>query len=139
MSENQRPEYLEGRWDILYRDYPEVYEEFGRIPKVPDFLDVVIDRFPLEWKVVVDVGAGTGISTLKMASRAKLVIGVEIEESMLSVTRTSAREEGLQNVRFQLGNAESLPLEDASVDAAIGITLTNADVRTSALEMELVR
>ena len=35
MTRATRPESLEGRWDILYRDYPEVYEEFGRIPKVP--------------------------------------------------------------------------------------------------------
>ena len=27
MPAQERPESLEGRWDILYRDYPEVYEE----------------------------------------------------------------------------------------------------------------
>ena len=46
MTKKQRPESLEGRWDILYRDYPEVYEEFARIPKVPDFIDVMVARFP---------------------------------------------------------------------------------------------
>jgi hypothetical protein len=27
---NQNPESLEGRREILYRDYPEVYEEFAQ-------------------------------------------------------------------------------------------------------------
>ncbi len=32
---SNRPLSLEGRWDILYRDYPEVYDAFARIPKRP--------------------------------------------------------------------------------------------------------
>jgi len=53
--------------DILYRDFPEVYEEWSHIPKVPDLVDVILDHFPLKSKVVVDVGAGTGNSTVKPA------------------------------------------------------------------------
>ena len=45
MTNRDGHESLEGRWDILYRDYPEVYEEFGRIPKVPDFIDVMAARY----------------------------------------------------------------------------------------------
>ena len=138
MAPSERPESLEGRWDILYRDYPEVYEEFGRIPKVPDFLDVIMERFPLDGKVVVDVGSGTGISAFKMAKRAKLVVGVEVEESMLSIARASARTEGRDNVRFELGDAGRLPFEDASVDAALAITLADRDVKATAAEMERV-
>lgn len=33
MPDKERSESLEVRWDILYRDYPAVYEEWGRIPK----------------------------------------------------------------------------------------------------------
>lgn len=83
MSNVQKPESLEGRWDILYRDYPEVYEEFGRIQKVPDLLDVVAARFALEGKTVVDVGSGTGLSTLRLARYAGEVIGIEIEPFIL--------------------------------------------------------
>jgi ubiquinone/menaquinone biosynthesis C-methylase UbiE len=122
----------------LYRDYPEVYEEFGRIPKVPDLLDVVALRFPLEGKTVVDVGAGTGISTFKLARYAGQVIGIEIEGSMLALARESARERGVQNVRFQLGDATHLPLADDCVDAAIAMTLADHDVRATAAEMERV-
>lgn len=34
MTDERKPKSLEGRWDILYRDYSEVYEEWGQIPSV---------------------------------------------------------------------------------------------------------
>jgi ubiquinone/menaquinone biosynthesis C-methylase UbiE len=138
MAGKKRPESLEGRWDVLYRDYAEVYEEWGRIPKVPDFLDVVIARFPLKGKVVADVGSGTGISTLKLARHASLAIGIEAEEAMISLAGSEARERGVENVRFELGDAENLPLGDHSVDAAMAITLAGGDTRRVAAEMERV-
>lgn len=138
MTDEQRPASLEGRWDILYRDYPEVYEEWGRIPKVPDLLDVVADRFPLRDRVVVDVGSGTGISTLKLAQYARLVIGIDIEPVTVSVARQVAAERGVCNVRFEIGDAEHLPLRDGSVDAAVAITLAGGDVAAVAGEMERV-
>ena len=138
MVEKERPESLEGRWDILYRDFPEVYEEFGRIPIVPDFLDVIMDRFPLKGMIVADVGSGTGISTFKLAAHADLAIGVECEESMISLAVAGAEERGVRNVRFEMGDAEDLPLADNSVDAAVAITLGGGDVRKVAAEMERV-
>ena len=138
MTEGERPESLEGRWDILYRDYPEVYEEWGRIPKVPDLIEVMVARFPLQGKVVVDVGSGTGLSTFKMARYAAFSIGIEIEQAMISVATESAVARGVENVRFDLGDAEHLPLEDGSVDGAVAITLAGGDVRQVAAEMERV-
>lgn len=138
MTDKEKPKSLEGRWDILYRDYPEVYEEWERIPKVPDYVVVIADRFSLAGKVVVDVGSGTGISTLKLAKYADLVIGIEIEPAMSSVATESAKVRGVENVRFNLGDAEHLPLEDNSVDGAVAMTLAGGDVRQVAVEMERV-
>jgi len=140
MPDKQEPESLEGRWDILYRDYPEVYEEFGRVPKTPDLIDVIAERFPLADKIVVDVGSGSGLSTFKLAQHAGQVIGIEIEPSMIAVARKSALDLGVENVRFELGDAAHLPLADQSVDAAVAITLADRDVRATAAEMaRLVR
>ena len=72
MKPGTRPTSLDGRWDILYRDYPQVYDEFGRIPKEPDLLETIMSRFPLRGKWVVDVGSGGGISSFKMARQARL-------------------------------------------------------------------
>ena len=134
----EKPNSLEGRWDILYRDYPEVYDEWVKIPKVPDDIEIILARFPLEGKIVVDLGSGTGNSTFKLARYASFVIGIEIEPSMLAVAKENASLHGVTNVRFDLGDAEHLPLEDASVDAGVGMTLADRDPRQTASEMERV-
>jgi ubiquinone/menaquinone biosynthesis C-methylase UbiE len=87
---------------------------------------------------VVDVGSGTGISTFKLAEHAARVIGIELEEAMVAVAVRSAQERGVRNVRFEVGDAEHLPLEDDSVDAVVAITLAGGDIRKVAAEMERV-
>jgi len=138
VSGTNRPVSLEGRWDILYRDYADVYDEFARIPKVPDLGDLLNDRFSIAGQTVVDVGAGSGLSTLMVARHAREVVGVEVEPAMLAVARKRAETRDLDNVRFVLGDAEHLPLPDKSVDAAVAITLSNVDRRIAAAEMERV-
>jgi len=138
MNETNRPVSLEGRWDILYRDYADVYEAFSRIPKVPDLEDILVTHFAISGKVVVDVGAGGGTSTFPLARHAAQVIGVEVEPAMLSVAREKARTLEVDNVRFELGDAQRLPLLDNSVDAAVAITLSNVDRRVVVAEMERV-
>jgi len=130
----ERPESLEGRWDILYRDYPEVYEEWGKIPMLPDFLDVMLKRFSLEGKTVLDVAAGTGVSTFGLAAHADLVIGVEPQDAMMELAIAKGRQQGVTNVRFEIGVAEDLPLSSDSVDAAIAFT-AGGDVAKTAQEM----
>lgn len=122
---NQKPESIEGRWDILYRDYPKVYDEFARVPKTPPLN--VRERFNLQGKTIVDVGSGTGDSSFVYAKLAKEVIGVEIEESMIELAETRAKEEKIKNTRFILGDAKKIPIKDNSVDAVIGATLAPHD------------
>ena len=76
------PETIEHRWDILYRDYPEVYDRFASFPYSPRPVDVLTSRFNLEGKVVVDNGAGTGKSAIAMSNYAEQIIGVEPDASM---------------------------------------------------------
>lgn len=120
-----KPESIENRWDLLYRDYPEVYDRFARVPKKPTAVQVIAQHFPLRGACVVDVGAGTGLSSFELAGYARLVIGVEPEAAMRQVAARRAGELGLENVRFVGGAAEALPLADRSVDAVTAITLAS--------------
>ncbi len=138
MADAERSESLEGRWDILYRDYPEVYDAFARIPKRPEPLAVIHERFDLRRKVIVDVGSGSGLSTFQLARWAAQVIGIEPEEAMMAVARREAAALRLTNVRFERGDAEHIPLPDAAADAALGITQANGDPRRVCAEMERV-
>ncbi|WP_455201145.1 malonyl-ACP O-methyltransferase BioC [Kaarinaea lacus] len=72
-------------------------------------------------KTIVDVGCGTGDTTLKLARNYKQaqVIGVDFAEHMLDKARSkcSWREKVLgRQPRFICGDAETLPLADQSVD-----------------------
>lgn len=116
-----KPESIEGRWDILYRDYPEVYDEFAVVPKTPPLN--LAQKYHLEGKVIADIGSGTGDSSFDYAKVAKKVIGVEIEKSMLKIAEKLAEERSINNVRFVLGDARKIPLGDDTVDAVVGATL----------------
>jgi ubiquinone/menaquinone biosynthesis C-methylase UbiE len=116
------PETIEHRWDILYRDYPEVYDAFASFPYRPRPVDVVQEHFELRGRRVVDIGSGSGRSTLAVAEYAAHVIGVEPEAGMLALAREAARRSGAANVEFVQGTKEQIPLPDASVDMLTSFT-----------------
>lgn len=70
---------------------------------------------------VVDVASGPGTSAIQLARETNCsVVGVELAEASVAAATDAAAEAGLaERVRFVQGDAESLPLEDASVDGAL--------------------
>ena len=116
IEEKTKLETIENRWDILYRDYPDVYDAFARVPYDPPLVDVIHDKFNLNGKEIVDVGSGSGLSTFDLAKNAKTVIGVEPEKSMRDLAENKALELGVSNVQFIKGLAEAIPLDDSNVD-----------------------
>ena len=118
----QYPETIEHRWDILYRDYPEVYDRFASFPYSPRPVDVLNSRFNLRGKVIVDNGAGTGKSAIAMSAYAKEIIGVEPEAAMRRLATERAMSLGIKNVRFVEGCGEAIPLPDSSADIFTSFT-----------------
>jgi ubiquinone/menaquinone biosynthesis C-methylase UbiE len=115
-----RPESIENRWDILYRDYPEVYEAFSNVPYHPTIYEQLPKIIDLRGKCIADVGAGTGSSSLALARSARQVIGIESEPAMLRQAQQKAQG---GNIIFLCGDALALPLADDSVDLVTGMTL----------------
>ena len=111
-----RPQSIENRWDILYRDYPEVYEAFSNTPYRPTVYEQLSGIIDLRGKCIADVGAGTGSSSLALARLARQVIGIEREVAMLRQAREKARGEEAERITFLSGDALALPLADDSVD-----------------------
>lgn len=118
-----RPESIENRWDILYRNYPEVYEAFSNTPYHPTVYEQLPRIVDLGSKRIADVGAGTGSSSLALARYAQQVIGIEREPAMLRLAREKVRGAGAERVAFLSGDALALPLADNAVDLVTGITL----------------
>jgi SAM-dependent methyltransferase len=67
-------------------------------------------------KDVVDVGCGEGALVRALAAAGARPIGVEISEEQLATAR--GRDDG-SGVRYLVGRAEALPLDDASVDVVV--------------------
>jgi arsenite methyltransferase len=79
----------------------------------------VIDLRPGER--VLDVASGTGTTALFLATEREVeVVGVDLGDAQIARARARADDGGIDHpVRFQLGDAERLPLDDASFDAAV--------------------
>ncbi|MEM7129969.1 MAG: methyltransferase domain-containing protein [Chloroflexota bacterium] len=76
----------------------------------------------LEFKsddTVIDVAAGSCRVSRAIAPLVSEVTAVEITQAMLEQGRKAAVQEGLSNIAFQVGTAESLPVESSQFDVAI--------------------
>src|SRR5262249_21908712 len=105
-------ETVENRWDILYRDFPAVYDEFVSIGTDSSINDYIFSAFDFTDKKVADIGSGTGKSTFAIAKHAKHAIGIEPEVAMRRVACEQAEQLQLTNVEFLAGTGEEIPLPD---------------------------
>ena len=79
-------------------------------------------------ETVVDLGSGAGIDALIAARKvgpAGKVIGVDMTPEMLAAARKNADAAGAHQVEFREGRLESLPVDDASVDAVTSNCVIN--------------
>lgn len=79
-------------------------------------------------ETVLDLGSGAGFDTF-LAARAVgptgRVIGVDMTPEMVSKARKNKTSGGYDNVEFRLGEIESLPVADATVDVIISNCVIN--------------
>jgi ubiquinone/menaquinone biosynthesis C-methylase UbiE len=68
--------------------------------------------------VLVDIACGGGLVACSFAPHVKKAIGVDLTPAMLDNARARAAKLGLENTEFILGDANSLPFDNASIDIA---------------------
>ncbi|MGC4071884.1 MAG: metalloregulator ArsR/SmtB family transcription factor [Nibricoccus sp.] len=68
---------------------------------------------------IADLGAGEGLISQLLARRAERVWCIDNSPRMVEVGTEFADKNGLANLTYKLGDIESVPLPDASVDLAI--------------------
>jgi ubiquinone/menaquinone biosynthesis C-methylase UbiE len=71
---------------------------------------------PGQYYLCLDVGCGPGHTAFRIASKASVVIGVDIAQGMLAKARELAVQEEINNVVFQQAHASALPFQDGSFD-----------------------
>jgi SAM-dependent methyltransferase len=109
------PFYFDFDW--LSARHPDLYHRFALSTQgVMRELDKLVDLSGLD---VIDVGAGTGRSSIAAAKKAKTVTAVDIYESVVFYGISQARQAGLSNISYMRGNRDDLPFMDNSFDALI--------------------
>ena len=79
-------------------------------------------------ETILDLGSGAGIDAFLAAREtgpSGHVIGVDMTPAMLSRARENAAKHGFGNVEFRLGEIESLPVANGSVDLIISNCVVN--------------
>lgn len=103
---------------------------------------------PLAWaqlepgEDVADLGCGAGVDTILAAQRIGPqghATGVDILAEMVERARANAAAAGLDNVTFEEGEIEDIPLPDASVDVVIANGTINLSARKSRVLAEAYR
>jgi SAM-dependent methyltransferase len=90
-------------------------------------------NYPLEYafhlagdiagRTVLDLGCGSGVTAVLLASKGARVIGVDISTSLLEIGRTRAAASGIASPAFLVGSAHDLPIASESIELVFGIAI----------------
>jgi len=72
---------------------------------------------------VLEIGCGTGTTSLHHAPYVKHILATDISNSMLDIARKKAKEAGVENVTFQQATVENLEAAPASFDAVLALNI----------------
>jgi SAM-dependent methyltransferase len=67
---------------------------------------------------VVEIGCSFGYMTFLLAQHAKKVTAVDLSEESIDLAQRRAQHHGIDNIEWQVGDAEALSYEDNAFDAA---------------------
>jgi SAM-dependent methyltransferase len=68
---------------------------------------------------VLDVACGPGFLALAFAAHCREAVGVDLTDAPLVIAERNGKERGLNNVRFQRGDADRLSFADGEFDVAV--------------------
>jgi ubiquinone/menaquinone biosynthesis C-methylase UbiE len=112
MSSESGPSDVRARFSPVARNY--VTSPFHAAPeRLREVLDLVE---PKAGDVALDVATGTGNTALALAPHVRWVVGLDLTRSMLEEAAVVARERGIGNVTWVLGDALELPFLAESFD-----------------------
>jgi SAM-dependent methyltransferase len=108
--------------DAIRQEFTHQASSFGISPAMTsaETLGALVEMVPDDpngsW---LEMACGPGLISRAMSGKVGSVVGLDLTEAMLAEAKRKAREEGIQNVSFVLGDAASVDFEDASFDGAI--------------------
>jgi len=101
-------------WDMVAEGYSEV-----AMKSFQGYTDKALEILEIEpHHHVLDICCGPGTLALSAAKRARSVKAIDFSESMLTILDSSIKELALDNMEIHCGDAQALPYDDNSFDAA---------------------
>jgi SAM-dependent methyltransferase len=95
-----------------------------------------------EGERVLDLGSGGGLDCFlarRQVGETGYVIGVDMTPEMVELARKNAKDSGVTNVEFRLGEIEHLPVADSSVDVIISNCVINLSQNKKQVFKEIFR
>jgi len=107
------PEKIPAPGAILYNAIP------AKLLHKPEYKLAQIIAEKIAGGTIIDLGSGTGYLSIEIAKIAPdvKIYGIDLSRKMVDISRRHAK--GIQNVRFELGNAAKLPFKNNSVDFVV--------------------
>ena len=95
--------------------------------------DAIVELVP-DGSRVVDVGCGTGYQLLRMASKIKFGMGVDLADRMIAYARKQQQKAGIDNLSFDMASAADLSQFD---DNEFDLATTTLVLHEMAAELRL--
>jgi ubiquinone/menaquinone biosynthesis C-methylase UbiE len=115
-------------------------EDYTKVARLTEnaAIEFMARRRPLPGMDVLDVACGTGNLAIPAAMTGASVVGIDIAPNLLDHARSRAAEHGLA-IKFDQGDAESLPYEDRSFDLVVTMFGAMFAPRPDIVAGELIR
>lgn len=104
-----------GFWIDIYKPHQQVYAASLNMCRNRYMLSAI----PPTLDAVLDLGCGVGDVMLPLSQRARLVVGLDIGEVNVAMTRKNLQVAEIGNAHVLQGSAAQLPFEDGSFDTVI--------------------
>ena len=105
------------QFDWISARHPDLYHQYA-VTSV-GLMEELVRLVDLSGLDVLDVGAGTGHSTIGAARKARHVTAVDAYRSVVEFGRSAIRAAGLTDVTYVVGDRSDLPVPDDSMDVVI--------------------
>ncbi|MFD1884756.1 class I SAM-dependent methyltransferase [Paenibacillus wenxiniae] len=98
-----------------FNGFDELYDQ--NRPQPPLLVaDLLVNYLQKRPKLVLDVGCGTGLSTMIWSGKAADIIGIDANYDMLGRARIKLEQQPVSGISFQHGYSNELPADSATVD-----------------------
>jgi ArsR family transcriptional regulator len=106
-------------YDALSKNYDELYHE-EQSKKHAKVLQLLGNK---DFKIIIDVGCGTGKLLGLISSKGQLGVGIDLSGQMLIKAKRRTTDSGIQLVR---ADASHLPLQGQVADAVTSVSMTES-------------